>query len=385
MTDWLPPLTPPPAEGPLVDPFGRVADDLRVSVTDRCNFRCTYCMPAEGLAWLPKSEILTFEESTRLLGIFVGLGVRSIKVTGGEPTVRADLPTLVRMFREVGPELDISITTNGVLLDRLAGPLAEAGVDRATVSCDSLMRHRFAEMTRRDALDKVFAGLRAAEDAGLTPIKINTVVIGGTNDDELVEFARWSRETGYEVRFIEYMPLDAEHAWERSKVVPSQRILEIIGRGVPARGRRPRERAGHVVHVRGRRARAGRRHRQRDRAVLRHVQPSPADGRGSGARVPVLAGGDRPARADARRRDRRRARRVDPYHRVAEVVRTPHQPRRLRATGAQHVDDRWLSSTFLQDRHPSHANGGGRPPPSYHVDRSFYAPPFASAKLSNDA
>ena len=190
-------------------------------------------MPAEGLAWLPKSEILTFEESTRLLGIFVGLGVRSIKVTGGEPTVRADLPTLVRMFREVGPRLDISITTNGVLLDRLAGPLAEAGVDRATVSCDSLMRHRFAEMTRRDALDKVFAGLKAAERAGLTPIKINTVVIGGTNDDELVEFARWSRETGYEVRFIEYMPLDAEHAWERAKVVPSARILETIAGTFP--------------------------------------------------------------------------------------------------------------------------------------------------------
>jgi cyclic pyranopterin phosphate synthase len=233
MTAWQPPETPPPAEGPLVDSFGRIADDLRVSVTDRCNFRCTYCMPAEGLAWLPKSEILTFEESTRLLGIFVGLGVRSIKVTGGEPTVRADLPTLVRMFREVGPKLDISITTNGVLLDRLAGPLAEAGVDRATVSCDSLMRHRFAEMTRRDALDKVFAGLKAAERAGLTPIKINTVVIGGTNDDELVEFARWSRETGYEVRFIEYMPLDAEHAWERAKVVPSARILETIAGTFP--------------------------------------------------------------------------------------------------------------------------------------------------------
>ena len=216
-----------------MDTFGRIADDLRVSVTDRCNFRCTYCMPAEGLAWLPKSEILSFEESTRLLGIFVGLGVASIKVTGGEPTVRADLPTLVRMYREVGPELDISITTNGVLLDRLAGPLAEAGVDRATVSCDSLMRHRFAEMTRRDALDKVFAGLKAAEEAGLTPIKINTVVIGGTNDDELVEFARWSRETGYEVRFIEYMPLDAEHAWERSKVVPSRRVLEIIDSTFP--------------------------------------------------------------------------------------------------------------------------------------------------------
>jgi cyclic pyranopterin phosphate synthase len=217
-----------PTTGPLVDTFGRVADDLRISVTDRCNFRCTYCMPAEGLAWLPRSEILTFEELTRALGIFIGLGVRSLKVTGGEPTVRNDLPTLVRMFREVGPDLDISITTNGLLLDRLAAPLAEAGVDRATVSCDSLLRHRFAEMTRRDALERVLAGLRAAEAAGLTPIKINVVVIGGTNDDEVVDFARWSRETGYDVRFIEYMPLDAEHAWERAKVVPGREILDRI-------------------------------------------------------------------------------------------------------------------------------------------------------------
>jgi len=217
-----------PTTGPLVDTFGRVADDLRISVTDRCNFRCTYCMPAEGLAWLPKTEVLTFEELTRALAVFVGLGVRSLKITGGEPTVRADLPRLVAMFREVGPDLDISITTNGLLLDRLAAPLAAAGVDRATVSCDSLLRHRFAEMTRRDALDRVLEGLRAAEAAGLTPIKINTVVIGGTNDDEVVEFARWSRGTGYEVRFIEYMPLDAQHEWERAKVVPGARILTAI-------------------------------------------------------------------------------------------------------------------------------------------------------------
>jgi cyclic pyranopterin phosphate synthase len=230
---WTPPTSEPPAEGPLVDTFGRAADDLRISVTDRCNFRCTYCMPAEGLAWLPRSEILTFEELTRVLAVFVRLGVRAIKVTGGEPTVRADLPLLVRMFRDVGPDLDISLTTNGVLLDRLAAPLAEAGVDRATVSCDSLMRHRFAEMTRRDALDKVLAGLRAAEAAGLTPIKINCVVIRGANDDEVVDFARWSRETGYEVRFIEYMPLDADHAWERDKVVPMAHVLERIDAAYP--------------------------------------------------------------------------------------------------------------------------------------------------------
>jgi cyclic pyranopterin phosphate synthase len=217
-----------PTSGPLVDTFGRVADDLRISVTDRCNFRCTYCMPAEGLAWLPKSELLTFEELTRLLALFVRLGVRSLKVTGGEPTIRTDLPMLVRMFRGVGPDLDISITTNGMLLDSLAEPLAAAGIDRATVSCDSLLRHRFQEMTRRDALDRVLAGLLAAEAAGLTPIKINTVVIGGTNDDEVVDFAGWARETGYEVRFIEYMPLDAQHAWEREKVVPGARILTAI-------------------------------------------------------------------------------------------------------------------------------------------------------------
>jgi cyclic pyranopterin phosphate synthase len=234
MERWQPPSSPPPAEGPLVDTFGRVADDLRISVTDRCNFRCTYCMPAEGLAWLPKDEILTFEELTRLLRIFVErLGIASLKVTGGEPTVRADLPELVRMFRGVAPGVDISMTTNGVLRDRLAGPLAEAGLDRVTVSLDSLLRHRFEEMTRRDALDRVLAGIVAAQAAGLVPIKINCVVIGGTNEDEVVDFARWSREHGHPVRFIEYMPLDAQHAWERAKVVPSARLLESIDAEFP--------------------------------------------------------------------------------------------------------------------------------------------------------
>jgi len=222
-----------------VDTYGRVADDLRLSVTDRCNFRCTYCMPAEGLAWLPKEEILTFEELTRLHRLFTGLGIRSVKVTGGEPTVRADLPTLIRMLREAAPDVDLSMTTNGVLLERLAVPLARAGLDRVTVSCDSLMRHRFAEMTRRDALDRVLAGIRAAEEAGLTPIKINCVVIGGQNEDEVVDFARWSRETGHPVRFIEYMPLDAQQAWERAKVVPSSRILQAIDAVYPLEAEGP--------------------------------------------------------------------------------------------------------------------------------------------------
>ena len=223
----------PPAQGALVDTFGRVADDLRISVTDRCNFRCTYCMPAEGLTWLPKEQILTFEELTRALRVFVELGIRSVKVTGGEPTVRADLPRLIEMFRSVAPNVDLSMTTNGVLLDRLAPLLADAGLDRVTVSLDSLLSHRFEEMTRRDALDRVFAGIEAAEGAGLTPIKINCVVIGGTNDEEVADFATWSRRTGHAVRFIEYMPLDAQHAWERDKVVPSSTILEAIGEIYP--------------------------------------------------------------------------------------------------------------------------------------------------------
>jgi cyclic pyranopterin phosphate synthase len=219
---------PAPDRGPLVDTFGRIATDLRVSVTDRCNFRCTYCMPAEGLPWLPRGEILSFEEIVRLVGVFRRLGVDEIKLTGGEPTVRRDFVTLVAMLREAHPGLRMSMTTNGFLLDRLAGPLARAGLDRVTVSCDSLLRHRFAELTRRDALDRVFAGIRAAEAAGLDPIKLNCVVIAGTNEDEVVDFARYARETGSVVRFIEYMPLDAEQHWERAKVVPSAEILARI-------------------------------------------------------------------------------------------------------------------------------------------------------------
>lgn len=222
-----------PAEGPLIDTFGRVASDLRVSVIDKCNFRCTYCMPAEGLPWLPREEILTTFEIERLVRLFVGLGVQEVKLTGGEPTVRRELPEIVRRIRALGEELDISITTNGYLLDRLAGPLREAGLDRMTVSCDSLLRHRFAEMTRRDALQRVMAGLKAAGAAGFSTIKLNCVVIRGSNEDEVVDFARLARETGHEVRFIEYMPLDADQAWERSKVVPSHEILQRISAAFP--------------------------------------------------------------------------------------------------------------------------------------------------------
>ncbi|HVL89579.1 MAG TPA: GTP 3',8-cyclase MoaA [Actinomycetota bacterium] len=211
----------------LVDGFGRVADDLRISVTDKCNFRCTYCMPAEGLKWLPRDEILTFEEIDRLAGIFVGLGVKTIRLTGGEPLMRRDLSRLVGMLNDRGVP-DLSLTTNGFWLAGQAKELAEAGLKRINVSVDSLLRHRFAEMTRRDALEAVMKGLKAAEEAGLAPIKLNAVVVRGTNDDEIVDFARFARDTGYQVRFIEFMPLDADEAWERSAVVPSAEVLDRI-------------------------------------------------------------------------------------------------------------------------------------------------------------
>jgi cyclic pyranopterin phosphate synthase len=218
---------------PLIDGFGRVVSDLRVSVVDRCNLRCTYCMPAEGLPWLSKQEVLTVDEIDRLVRLMAGLGVREVKLTGGEPTVRPELVEIVARLRSVEPALDLSITTNGYLLDRLATPLKEAGLDRATVSCDSLLRHRFAEMTRRDALDRVLAGLHAARRAGLDPVKVNCVVIGGTNEDEAVSFAHLARETGVEVRFIEYMPLDADRAWERDRVVPSRDLHDRIEAAFP--------------------------------------------------------------------------------------------------------------------------------------------------------
>jgi cyclic pyranopterin phosphate synthase len=217
----------------LVDSFGRVARDLRVSVIDRCNFRCRYCMPAEGLNWLKKEETLSAVEIERLVRVFVGLGVRAVKFTGGEPTVRPDLPELVQRVRALGEHLDLSLTTNGYLLDRLAATLRRAGLNRATVSCDSLLAHRFAEMTRRDALHRVTTGLRAAEAAGFDPIKLNCVVVRGSNDDEVIDFARLARRTGYEVRFIEYMPLDADLSWDRSRVVPSGELRRTISRTFP--------------------------------------------------------------------------------------------------------------------------------------------------------
>lgn len=212
---------------PLVDSFGRIHRDLRISVTDRCNFRCTYCMPEEGMPWVPRDEILSFEEIERLARIAVErFGVDSIRITGGEPTVRAHLPVLIERLAALGT--DLSMTTNGATLSSSATDLEVAGLQRVNISLDSLQRERFQQLTRRDELDHVLEGVDAAIEAGFDPVKINVVCMEGVNDDEIVDFATFGRERGVEVRFIEFMPLDGGHTWERASVVPGERIVATI-------------------------------------------------------------------------------------------------------------------------------------------------------------
>ncbi|MCY3805261.1 MAG: GTP 3',8-cyclase MoaA [bacterium] len=212
----------------LVDTFGRVHRDLRISVTDRCNFRCTYCMPPEGLEWLPRSELLTFEEIERVTRLLVErFGVHSIRLTGGEPTVRARLADLVAMLTPLGT--DLALTTNGATLGLLAEDLAAAGLRRINISLDSLRAERFRELTLRDDLHRVLDGVDAALAAGLDPVKVNVVVMRGQNDDEILDFAGYGRRKGVEVRFIEYMPLDAEEGWRAGSVVSLAEITERIG------------------------------------------------------------------------------------------------------------------------------------------------------------
>ena len=230
---------------PLVDGYGRVHRDLRISVTDRCNFRCTYCMPEEGMAWLPRSEVLTFEEVERIARLMVERhGIRSIRLTGGEPTVRAHLPVLVAKLAAL--PVDLALTTNGATLRQQAAALADAGLRRVNVSLDTLQRDRFVELTRRDELHEVLQGIDAALAAGLTPVKLNVVVLAGVNDAEVVDLARYGRDHGVSVRFIEYMPLDADGSWDRTQVVSQAEILSRIAAVFPlepvGRGNEPAER-----------------------------------------------------------------------------------------------------------------------------------------------
>ncbi|MGW6354370.1 GTP 3',8-cyclase MoaA [Streptomyces sp. NPDC055092] len=215
---------------PLVDRFGRVHTDLRVSLTDRCNLRCTYCMPAEGLNWLPRAEVLTDDEVVRLVRIGTErLGITEVRLTGGEPLLRRGLPALVARLSALDPAPELSITTNGIGLARSAVALREAGLSRVNVSLDTLRPERFAEITRRNRIKDVLAGLSAARDAGLNPVKINAVPVRGVNDDEIVDLTAFAAENGYRMRFIESMPLDAQGAWDRDRMVTAAEILDRLG------------------------------------------------------------------------------------------------------------------------------------------------------------
>jgi cyclic pyranopterin phosphate synthase len=231
---------------PLVDPHGRSVRDLRISVTDRCNLRCRYCMPAEGMDWLPRTDLLTYEEIGRVARVGVErFGFDGIRITGGEPTVRAHLPVLVEKLAALGT--DLSLTTNGATLRALAGDLRAAGLRRINISLDSLRPETFLTITRRSALAQVIDGIDAAVEAGFSPVKVNCVLIRGVNDDEIVDFATFGRERGVTMRFIEFMPLDADGGWSAGSVVPAAEVLGAIGAVYPlepvdGRGSAPAER-----------------------------------------------------------------------------------------------------------------------------------------------
>ncbi|ANH39797.1 Cyclic pyranopterin monophosphate synthase [Nocardioides dokdonensis FR1436] len=210
----------------LEDRYGRVATDLRVSLTDRCNLRCSYCMPPEGLDWLPDDSVLTDDEVVRLIGIGAAhLGIQEVRFTGGEPLVRRGLVDIVRRTRELGPDLDISVTTNALGLSRNAEALKAAGLDRVNVSLDTARADTFHRITRRDRFHDVVAGLEAAQRAGLGPVKVNAVLLRGENDDQAPELLAWCLERGYELRFIEQMPLDAQHGWSREGMITADEIF----------------------------------------------------------------------------------------------------------------------------------------------------------------
>lgn len=246
---------------PLADAYGRVATDLRVSLTDRCNLRCSYCMPPEGLAWTPDEQLLTNDELVRLVRIGVErLGIRSVRLTGGEPLLRPDLPAVIEAIAALTPRPTIAMTTNGIGLASRAAQLRSAGLDRVNVSLDTLDPERFRRMTRRKRHADVLAGIRAAREAGLAPVKVNSVLLRGVNDDEAPALVQWAGREGVQLRFIEQMPLDAQHGWRRDTMVTAEEVLAALAgldlRPVaqgPSRGSAPAEtyRVGETDQVVG--------------------------------------------------------------------------------------------------------------------------------------
>ena len=293
----------------LHDGHGRRISDLRVSVTDRCNFRCQYCMPADGLPWLEREEILSFEEIARLVTLMAEMGVSDVRLTGGEPLVRREFPRLVSMLAGIDGVEDLSLTTNGYLLERDADALVGAGIGRVNVSIDSLQRDRFFQMTRRDSLPQVLRGLEAiARHPEVRPIKVNAVAMRGFSEEEALPFAEFARSTAFQVRFIEFMPLDADHAWRPDSVLTGARAAPDHPCGPPARGDPARAALdGPRLPLRGR----PRRDRVRQpgvRALLRGLQQGAPDCRGQAAHLPLLSARDRPACTAPRGGERCRAR-----------------------------------------------------------------------------
>lgn len=240
----------PELRQPLVDRYGRVHTDLRISLTDKCSLRCTYCMPAEGVPWLQRDMILTTDELVRVAEVAAALGIATVRLTGGEPLLRKDVTDVVaRMSTIEGPAgpLELSMTTNGILMPKLAPGLSAAGLQRANISLDTLRADRFHELTRRDKFAEVLAGIEAAQEAGLSPLKINVVAMRDVNDDEIVDLVRFAADRGLEVRFIEQMPLDAGHIWSRVKMVTGEEILDQLEQEfrltpLPGRASAPAER-----------------------------------------------------------------------------------------------------------------------------------------------
>ena len=220
------------ASGALVDSFGRVHTNLRISVTDRCNIRCFYCMPAEDVQFMDRGELLTFEEIERFVRIAVPLGLRKIRLTGGEPLVRRNLAVLVQKLSAIEGIEDIGLTTNGILLAEQAQELYDAGLRRINVSLDALDPQKFEKITRRQGFEKVIAGIEAAQAAGFDPVKVNAVAVRGLTEDEIVPFGHFARRSGVQIRFIEFMPLDADNAWQREKVLFAHEIVEVLEREI---------------------------------------------------------------------------------------------------------------------------------------------------------
>ena len=295
---------------PLVDSFGRVHDNLRISVTDRCNIRCFYCMPETGVQFVERSEILDFEEIERFVRVAVGLGIRKLRVTGGEPLVRRDLPVLIRRLAAIPGVEDLALTTNGVLLEEFAQPLYDAGLRRLNVHIDTLDRARFQQITRRDDLPQVLSGLAAAKRVGFR-IKLNAVAVKNLVEPDIVPLARYARENGFEVRYIEFMPLDAQNLWDRGKVLLADDIIALLSREISPLDPGARSRSARTrVRIPLRRwRRHGRLHRLGQPPVLPQLQSPAPDRRWQSALLPVRHRGRRREDPDPLRSFRRRDRR----------------------------------------------------------------------------